>query len=329
MTDFFREGETAVIYARVSTKGQADSGASIETQLKVCRQWCKHEGVIIVGEFHDDGVSGTTTDRDEFSRLFATIISKKPRYLVVYDSSRLTREGPDELDSLKAILRQLRVETVYAGMGGISANSTAAKYMDTFKSASDSLFVDEQTSKTRESVDRMISEGKHVSRAPSFVFEDDIHLMPEGRILLEPRTREKRDDDGKVRITVTKATVVRSVDEFFALVDRGASIAIIAEKWQIGRHALTDAVQGKTRCIRESCPLPNRYPEYKERLARARENGIFDPSFAPYLMKVRERASKERAQRRRKRTETRADGNKCLESQIMTEKSDGKKGVES
>lgn len=118
MTDSFREGESAVIYARVSTKGQADSGASIETQLKVCRQWCKHEGVIVVGEFHDDGVFGTTADRDEFANLFGAIVSKKPRYLVVYDSSRLTREGPDELNSLKNILKKLKVEVIYAGMRG-------------------------------------------------------------------------------------------------------------------------------------------------------------------------------------------------------------------
>ena len=104
MTDSIRKGRTAVIYARVSTKGQADAGTSIETQLRVCRKWCEHEGVEIIAEFHDDGVSGTTTDRDAFSSMFGAIISKKPFYLVVYDSDRLTREGPGELDNLKAIL---------------------------------------------------------------------------------------------------------------------------------------------------------------------------------------------------------------------------------
>lgn len=143
---------------------------------------------------------------------------------MVYDSSRLTREGPDELNSLKDILKKLKVEVIYAGMGSLSANSTAAKYMDTYKSASDSIFVDEQTGKTRQTMDRLIKEGKHVSRAPSFAFEDDIHLMPEGRILLQDRQRERKDEKGNTVVTVTKATVIRSVDNFFALVDRGASI---------------------------------------------------------------------------------------------------------
>ena len=327
MTDSIRKGRTAVIYARVSTKGQADTGTSIETQLKVCRKWCEHEGVEVIGEFHDDGVSGTTTDRDAFSSMFGAIIYKKPFYLVVYDSDRLTREGPGELENLKAILEKLRVETIYAGMGGLSANSTAAKVMDTYKSASDSLFVPLQKKKSQESVDRLITEGKHVSRSAGFVFEEDIPLMPKGRVLLEDRVREKKDPDGTVVRTVTKATVIASEKDFFALVDRGASIEVIAEMWGLGRHCLTEAVKGKSRCVREKCPIPDRYPEYVRRLKAAKESGVYDPVFEPYRKTVRARASKERAQCRAKATERRAEGNKGSESLGKAVGDDGKKGV--
>ena len=329
MTDSIRKGRTAVIYARVSTKGQADTGTSIETQLKVCRKWCEHEGVEVIGEFHDDGVSGTTTDRDAFSSMFGAIISKKPFYLVVYDSDRLTREGPGELENLKAILEKLRVETIYAGMGGLSANSTAAKVMDTYKSASDSLFVPLQKKKSQESVDRIITEGKHVSRSAGFVFEEDIPLMPKGRVLLEDRVREKKDPDGTVVRTVTKATVIASEKDFFALVDRGASIEVIAEMWGLGRHCLTEAVKGKSRCVREKCPIPDRYPEYVRRLKAAKESGVYDPVFEPYRKTVRARASKERAQCRAKATERRADGNKGSESTVIPRLDHGNKGAES
>lgn len=329
MTDSIRKGRTAVIYARVSTKGQADTGTSIETQLKVCRKWCEHEGVEVIGEFHDDGVSGTTTDRDAFSSMFGAIISKKPFYLVVYDSDRLTREGPGELENLKAILEKLRVETIYAGMGGLSANSTAAKVMDTYKSASDSLFVPLQKKKSQESVDRLITEGKHVSRSAGFVFEEDIPLMPKGRVLLEDRVREKKDPDGTVVRTVTKATVIASEKDFFALVDRGASIEVIAEMWGLGRHCLTEAVKGKSRCVREKCPIPDRYPEYVRRLKAAKESGVYDPVFEPYRKAVRARASKERAQCRAKATERRADGNKGSESTVIPRLDHGNKGAES
>lgn len=126
MDDILRQGKSAVIYARVFTKGQADSGVSIETQLKVCRQWCKRNGVEIVGEYHDDGVSSTTNDRDDFGMLIGTVVSKQPNYLVVYDSSRLTRKGPDELNRLKNVLDMYHCDAIYAGYGGLSGNSEAA-----------------------------------------------------------------------------------------------------------------------------------------------------------------------------------------------------------
>ena len=243
--DILRQGKSAVIYARVSTKGQAESGVSIDTQLKTCRSWCRQNGVEIVGEFHDDGISGTTNDRDDFGQLIGAVVSKQPHYLVVYDSSRLTRKGPDELNRLKAVLDMYRCEAIYAGYGGLSGSSEAALHLDTYKSATDSLFVKEQTRKTRDSVDKNIAEGRHVSRSVGFAFSDDIPLMPDGRILKEPREREKRDPEGRIVKTVTPATVVKSVSDFFALVDRGASVEVIAEMWGIERHTLSNAVRGK------------------------------------------------------------------------------------
>ncbi|WP_400225342.1 recombinase family protein [Methanomethylophilus alvi] len=323
------EGKRAVIYARVSTKGQADSGVSIETQLKVCRQWCQAEGVEVVGEFHDDGISGTTTNRDEFAAMIATIISQDPDFLVVYDTSRITREGNDKYNKLVQALEGFKCGVVYPGMGGITADSQAARFVVPFKTTTDSILVKESTSKTRESVDRLISEGVHVSRSAGFVFEEDVPLMPKGRVLLEDRVREKKDPDGAVVRTITKATVVRSEKAFFDLVDRGASIEVIAEMWGLGRHCLTEAVKGKSRCVREKCPIPDRYPEYVRRLKAAKESGVYDPVFEPYRKAVRARASKERAQCRAKATERRADGNKGSESTVIPRLDHGNKGAES
>lgn len=314
MTGSLNEGKSAVIYARVSTKGQADSGASIETQLKVCRKWCVSEGVIIVGEYHDDGVSGTTTDRDSFASLIGAVVSKEPDFLVVYDSSRITREGNDKYDKLKTILTSLRCSIIYAGLGGMSADSQAAIYMDAYKSTGDHLMVTESTKKTRETMDRKIDEGEHVSRATGFVFREDIELMPKGRVLYEPKTWERPDADGKIIRTVTKATVIKSEKEFFALVDRGASIELIAEMWGLGRHCLTEAVKGKSHCKKEKCPIPDRFPEYLRRLKAAKALGLSEnPAFEPYRITIRARAAKERAQCR-KATETRGNGNKGSEN---------------
>lgn len=326
--DILRQGKSAVIYARVSTKGQAESGVSIDTQLKTCRSWCRQNGVEIVGEFHDDGVSGTTNDRDDFGMLIGAVVSKQPHYLVVYDSSRLTRKGPDELNRLKAVLDMYRCEAIYAGYGGLSGNSEAAMHLDTYKSATDSLFVKEQTKKTRDSVDKNIAEGKHVSRSVTFAFSDDIHLMPEGRILSEPRERERKDSEGRIVKSVTPATVVKSVSDFFALVDRGASIEVIAEMWGIERHALSDAVNGRSYCTRETCDLPNRSEEYRRRLKEAKDSGSEDRVLLEqYRRNIRQRKTKEREQCRRKAVERRVDGEQGSNSPGIPSERGGEKGV--
>lgn len=328
MTDPLKAGKKAVIYARVSTKGQADAGTSVETQLEVCRKWCKDNDVEIVGEYHDDGVSGTTNDREDFGQIIGAVVSKQPHYLVVYDSSRLTRSGKEELDRLKAVLELYRCEAIYAGMGGMSANSTGAIFMDAYKSTSDSLYATESTKKSKASIDRLISEGSHVSRSVTFAFAEDIPLMPEGRILYEPREREKKDAEGRIIKTVTPATVIKSVNDFFVLVDRGASIEVIAEMWGIERRALSDAVKGKTKMTREQCEIPNRQEEYTKRLKAAKESGNVDEVLlSQYLSVIRERKAKAREQTRQKMMAISTDGDKGSFSPKIETFDNGDKGV--
>jgi len=62
----------AAIYARVSTDDQAERG-TIDAQVNALRQTVPHWGMEIVGEYIDDGVSGTLPleKRAEGSRMAA------------------------------------------------------------------------------------------------------------------------------------------------------------------------------------------------------------------------------------------------------------------
>lgn len=59
------------IYCRVSTDVQAKEGDSVQAQLSALRKYIKeHEGHICIGEFVDDGLSGTKfEERDELQKL--------------------------------------------------------------------------------------------------------------------------------------------------------------------------------------------------------------------------------------------------------------------
>lgn len=59
----------AALYMRVSTDKQAKEGDSIPAQQSALERYAKEKGYVIAGEYIDDGVSGTKSDRDELQKL--------------------------------------------------------------------------------------------------------------------------------------------------------------------------------------------------------------------------------------------------------------------
>ena len=56
----------AVIYARYSSSSQTEQ--SIEGQIRVCTEYAKATGLVIIGEYIDRAISGRTDNRPEFQR---------------------------------------------------------------------------------------------------------------------------------------------------------------------------------------------------------------------------------------------------------------------
>lgn len=101
--------KTAVIYARFSCSKQRE--ASIEDQLRVCREWCAREGYGIVAEYCDYAISGKTDERPEFQRMVAN--AGESGIVLVYMMDRFSR---DEYDApiYKRQLRKAGVEVFSA-----------------------------------------------------------------------------------------------------------------------------------------------------------------------------------------------------------------------
>src|SRR3546814_14461523 len=98
-----KTNQQAVIYCRVSTKKQAREGNGLGSQETRCREYAKHRGHQVVGEFTDD-VSGNLAQRPGFDETLASIrksriagmvaiidnLSRKPRE----HHNNLTTENP-------------------------------------------------------------------------------------------------------------------------------------------------------------------------------------------------------------------------------------------
>ena len=87
----------AILYARVSTQEQADSGLGMEAQFTQMKKLCELRGFEIVNECLDDGVSGTIRDRVGL-RCALEEVERIGGVLVVYSLSRLARSTRHLLD---------------------------------------------------------------------------------------------------------------------------------------------------------------------------------------------------------------------------------------
>ena len=132
--------KTAVIYARFSCSKQRE--ASIEDQLRVCRQWCAREGYGIVGEYCDYAISGKTDDRPEFQRMIAN--AGESDIVLVYMMDRFSRDeydapiykrqlkkaGVEVFSAMEALPdgpERILVEKIYEGLAAVESEKISVR----------------------------------------------------------------------------------------------------------------------------------------------------------------------------------------------------------
>ena len=127
-----------VCYKRVSTSSQVDSGASLEVQeTKILEKVAELKGQL-VEIYHDDGRTGTNMNRPGLNAMLARCSKGDIRYLIIYDTSRLSRDTKDYL-TIKALLLKYKVEVV--ALTGMSSNGDDpySKFFDEILAAVNAL----------------------------------------------------------------------------------------------------------------------------------------------------------------------------------------------
>lgn len=83
----------AALYMRLSKDDeQFGDSVSIETQRSILNQFAREQGLPVVGEYVDDGWTGTNFERPNFERMMDDILDKKVNCVIVKDLSRFGRE---------------------------------------------------------------------------------------------------------------------------------------------------------------------------------------------------------------------------------------------
>lgn len=118
----------AIIYLRVSTDEQAQSGLGLEAQRAACESRARALGAASISIFTDAGVSGATPVEDRVGLVAALDAVRRGDSLIIAKMDRLGREGQVFLD-VDAMLRLRKATLVSAAGEGTDAAGSAAFLM--------------------------------------------------------------------------------------------------------------------------------------------------------------------------------------------------------
>ena len=93
----------AVIYARFSSHSQKE--ASIDQQIRECREYAKLHNINIVGIYADRAITGRTDRRPEFQRMIKDSAKHRFQYVIVYSLDRFCRNRYDSATYKTALKR--------------------------------------------------------------------------------------------------------------------------------------------------------------------------------------------------------------------------------
>jgi DNA invertase Pin-like site-specific DNA recombinase len=85
----------AVIYARYSSSSQNEQ--SIDTQIDICKQYAKERKLVVVKEYVDKGISGTSANRPAFKQMINDSYNGLFKYVIVYKLDRFARDEFDDI----------------------------------------------------------------------------------------------------------------------------------------------------------------------------------------------------------------------------------------
>ena len=177
----------AVIYIRLS---EADEGKSYESesesitnQRNLLMNFVKEKGFIFVGEYVDDGYSGTNFERPGFTKMIEDIKSKMVNLVIVKDLSRLGRDHVMTGYYIENFFPENNIRFISLQENYDSAINQASNDSSTFIIACNDYYSRQNSIKIRSVLNDKRKKGKFIGSNPSYGYmkdpEEKGHLIPD------------------------------------------------------------------------------------------------------------------------------------------------------
>jgi site-specific DNA recombinase len=187
--------KTAIIYARVSTKRQADDGLPIESQLDRCRGRAEKVGSLVVSEFADLGISGTVEMRPQFQAAINYCEKNKVDYFITWSTSRFARDKHDSA-TYKRRLDVCGTRLIYVSFE-IDRDSHAGFLTEGVMELMDEFYSRQISEDTSRSMVRNAQNGYFNGGRPAYGFE----------VIPAPNDKKRK----KLKVNKSEAKIVKEI----------------------------------------------------------------------------------------------------------------------
>lgn len=130
--------KTAVGYARTATAQKGES-AGIRVQKEKIKEYCIKNGLKLSKIYSDFGKSGNSLERPALQDMLIQCSRGETKHLIVYDSSRLSRDTKDYL-TIRALLAKYKVEIISLMGISSSGDDPYSKFFDEILACVNALY---------------------------------------------------------------------------------------------------------------------------------------------------------------------------------------------
>ena len=156
----------AIIYTRVSTKEQAETNLSLETQKRHCIECAKKKQLIVHEFFGGTYESAKTDERKEFQRMMEYVKKHKNKisYIIVYSIDRFSRSGANSIFISEQLKKQgIHILSVTQEM---ETTTPSGKFQQSMYFMFSQLDNDMRRDKTVAGMREMLRQGYWATKAP-------------------------------------------------------------------------------------------------------------------------------------------------------------------
>ena len=202
------------LYMRLSRDDESyGDSVSIETQRTILQQYAKEQGLHVVGEYVDDGWSGTNFERPSFQRMMDDVEAGKVNCIVTKDLSRFGREHVMMDYYLEFLFPEKRVRYI-----AVAENEDTEKGLSDFvpfKNLFNEWFAKDTSRKVKTAFKAKFAAGQRISAYAPLGYKK--HPEIKNKLIIDEETRwivEKIFDlaiHGKGAASITRILIAEKV----------------------------------------------------------------------------------------------------------------------